>query len=528
MRIWQPLLSGIYQSSRKKAFLDVGLTLALLLTCLATVYRSLSQSFRHADQHHSLIPLDNYNSPVSPMTDQANLEQSFLHTLERLEHPFDFFAKFLPAVGARPLNSDLIELRHCHLAMVDYENYTAWAFPTLKDTHLQRFMVPEFSLGLLEIYATQKGFCDFAEYPLQIADNLSKSEDVLRTVPANDSLPRFAIVIVAFKDTAHLKRLVKAVHLPHHYIIIHLERFTSTRYAIQVKRIASLYRNVVVVQFGTVTYRTDSVSMINYQIMNWLVNDLQLEYNYHFTLDGAVYPLYSASELAQHLQTSKHDVWLGEILHNGKVLNDDGGYQWISLARKRFVFTKRKEERLITQKIKRNGFVVTIPDFIKTNMTKKTNSGNQGVFSHKFVKELTNSAQVKELFALAKYGCCCCIEERTWIAAARILGYKNQALETASMFQVWGGGTTCGGSMSNAVLSLNASLCFRTEDASKNVTISDVPRKEGGPFHFHGNEMLEALKNAKKRGLMFARKFNSQDPSSMELLRIIQSELHQT
>jgi hypothetical protein len=38
--------------------------------------------------------------------------------------------------------------------------------------------------------------------------------------------------------------------------------------------------------------------------------------------------------------------------------------------------------------------------------------------------------------------------------------------------------------------------------------------------------MLRALKNAKKRGFMFARKFDSEDPSSMELLRVIQRELH--
>jgi hypothetical protein len=162
-------------------------------------------------------------------------------------------------------------------------------------------MVPEFALGLLEMYATHKGLCNFAEYPLQIAYDLSTAEEVLKTVPANDSLPRFAIVIVAFKDAAHLEKLVKAVHLPHHYIIIHLERLTSPSYATQVRRIASQYRNVAVVQFGTVTYRTDSVSMINYQIMNWLVNDLKLEYDYHFTLGGAVYPLHSANRTGSTL-----------------------------------------------------------------------------------------------------------------------------------------------------------------------------------------------------------------------------------
>jgi hypothetical protein len=534
------LRHGINQSMRRKPVFDVGLILALVLICLAIAYRSIRQSLRQTDQYppipleHQKIPYTPSNIPATPsnthatpIPHDASVDQSFLHTLKRLGYPFDFLEKVLPNVGARPLDSDLIELRHCHLAFVDYANYTAWALPILDYAHLRKFMVPEFSLGLLEIYATQMGLCDFAEYPLQITDNLSDAEQVLRTVPAHDSLPRLAIVIVAFKDAAHLKRLIKAVHLPHHFIIIHLERLTSKTYSTQVRMIASLYKNVAVVQFGTIAYRTDSVSMINYQIMNWLVNDLKLEYNYHFSLDGAVYPLYSANELAQHLQTTKRDVWLGEILHNGKVLVDDGGsYQWISLARKRFLFTKRKQELFITEQINRNGFVVTIPEFIKTNMTKRTNSGNQGVFSQKFVKELTNSPQVKELFALAKYGCCCCIEESSWIAAASILGYAKQAMEATSMFQVWGGETACAGGMRNAVLSLNASLCFKTEDASENRTVSIVGNKKGGPFYLYGHDMLKALKNAKKRGFMFARKFNSEDPSSMELLRIIQRELH--
>jgi hypothetical protein len=389
-------------------------------------------------------------------------------------------------------------------------------------------MIPEITLGLLEMYATQKGFCDFAAYPLQISYDLSDAEALLRSVPANDSLPRFAFVIIAFKDAVHLERLVKAVHLPHHYIILHLERSTSPSYAIQVRRLASQYRNIAVVEFGTIIYPTDSISMINYQIMNWLVNTLKLAYDYHFTLGGAVYPLYSAKELAQHLKAVKHDVWLGAILHNGKALVGDGMGQWDYLVRKRLIFTsgERKYQQR-TKTTNQNGFVVTIPDFIKTNMTKKTNSGNQGVFSHKFLKELTNSAQVKELFSIAKYGCCCCLEERTWIAAARIIGYKKQALEAASMFQVWGGDSSCKSSMNNAVLSVNASLCFKTEDASENSKFSKESHTEGVPFYLYGNEMLAALKDAKNRGFMFARKFDSEDPSSAELLGIIQSELHQ-
>jgi hypothetical protein len=61
------------------------------------------------------------------------LDHAFLRTLEILESPFDFFEKILPAVGARPLNSDVVELRHCQLPMVDYTNYTTWAIAILND-----------------------------------------------------------------------------------------------------------------------------------------------------------------------------------------------------------------------------------------------------------------------------------------------------------------------------------------------------------------------------------------------------------
>ena len=96
------------------------------------------------------------------------------------------------------------------------------------------------------------------------------------------------------------------------------------------------------------------------------------------------------------------------------------------------------------------------------------------------------------------------------------------------MFQTWGGKPTCKTAKNNAVLSGNANLCFLNADASENSTVlSKDAYKEGRPFYFYGNEMLESLKDAKKRGFMFARKFDSENPSSRELLRIIQSEIHQ-
>jgi hypothetical protein len=139
-----------------------------------------------------------------------------------------------------------------------------------------------------------------------------------------------------------------------------------------------------------------------------------------------------------------------------------------------------------------------------------------------------------ELFALAKYGCCCCIEERTWITALALIddGAFHDALAHTSMFQVWGGLTelTCGSSMNNAVLSSNASLCYRLEDVHlhnmepKNETAGK--RKKTNPVNLWGNETMAYLTRAKARGVWFARKFKSTDEQSMALLKAVQNHLH--
>jgi hypothetical protein len=86
-------------------------------------------------------------------------------------------------------------------------------------------------------------------------------------------------------------------------------------------------------------------------------------------------------------------------------------------------------------------------------------------------------------------------------------------LSKTSVFQLWGGNEECGGSMSNAVLSLNGSLCFRTEDPSADT------------MYFRGNQTLEWLRQAKKKGVLFARKFRSFDKDSIRLMNAIRTEL---
>ena len=220
------------------------------------------------------VPLPPDHSPALRMAAKDSPGHGLVDKISNLCEPFGFLSEVLPTIGPRPLNSDVVELRHCQLGLLDYSKYSAWADAILDDARPNfeskvksnspevmnltsdawtETMVPEMALGLLEIYATNEGHCDFSKYPLQIPYDFSQAATVLRAVPVDaNGLPRLAIVIIAFKDATLLSSLVQALHLVHHYIIIHLERSTSSAYTNQVIRIGSQYSNVVVVKFGTV------------------------------------------------------------------------------------------------------------------------------------------------------------------------------------------------------------------------------------------------------------------------------------
>jgi hypothetical protein len=170
-----------------------------------------------------------------------------------------------------------------------------------------------------------------------------------------------------------------------------------------------------------------------------------------------------------------------------------------------------------------------IPLTIRNAMTRKSTSGNQGIYSHHVIEKLLHSTDVMQLFALSKYGCCCCLEERNWIAALHMIGYGEDALAHTGMFQVWGGNSyECHGTMNNAVLSTNASICFRSEDPGRRTIRGNNHTNQtttATSMYFYGNEMWDAIVDAKQRGLLFARKFHTDRPDSMEIRHRIQNEL---
>mmetsp|Transcript_28567 Transcript_28567/g.61517 ORF Transcript_28567/g.61517 Transcript_28567/m.61517 type:complete len:627 (+) Transcript_28567:133-2013(+) len=528
---------------------------------LPIIVRTMQRYFPQIQHSNATTTNNDGDSGISTLDSTKILEREQWRVLEVL---MDHYSK-----TPHPIDSDVVELRHCRLHMINYFKFSSWASVILQDAwpkierKLRRNaeevkglgrkddwdddMYREFCFGLLEIFATHSHgggkngqICEFDKYSLKIQrGDLLSAELILRnaskSLSSNTNLPRLVFVIVAFQDADHLEALIKACFMPHHLIIVHLERRSPLSFTKSVRQIEKQYENVAVVQFGSIIYQTDSVSTVNYQIMNWVTEELNISYDYWLTLGNAAYPLLGAEELTNYFLKSTRDIWLGELRNN----NNNGGWvSWAYLERKRLVFTMGEQKYTQrTKKWKQNGlFESPIPDYIKTNMTEKTNSGNQAVFSYKVVKKLIASPQVKELFGIAKYGCCCCLEERTWIAAARIIGHGAEAMEAASMFQVWGGEPKCGnGSMKNALLKPNATICYKSEDLTKQFVLERHSRPNDSRrifiddvehTFFRGDKLLEELRLAKQQGVLFARKFKSSDRESLELIEMIKRNIH--
>ena len=332
----------------------------------------------------------------------------------------------------------------------------------------------------------------------------ASSSNNVQFQPSSNGTTRIVVVIVAYQDVTHLEKFIDAIYLPQHYIIIHLEENGSDSFRRQIEELIlskyAKYNNVVILQFGTIIYKTDSISTINLRIMNYLVNDLQLKYDYHITLGGATYPLYNdATEFMKQLtsQQPDRDVWLGELLHKGNQVDSSSGSggNLNVLYNKRLMISSStlvtfvqnvvqyqqtqqratdrsnnnnnattntttntemmmiKVQQMMMKKNmkyqKRIGFVFGRPppstapvsssqksesslnsnsnDIImswivndsKNIMKYKSISGNQGVYSYNTVQRLLNSTKVLQLFALSKYSCCCCVEEKLWITSGR-------------------------------------------------------------------------------------------------------------
>ncbi|KAG7362232.1 core-2/I-branching enzyme [Nitzschia inconspicua] len=468
--------------------------------------------------------------------------------------------------------SDIVQLQHCLQTpwpqpVSLWKNFKEWAVPILRDkwddkkevhmsinTTAKQLVKDEFTMQMLEIYLAtyHTNLCNYSEYQFHrfpfnddkkrhsFETALQKIRPRSKTFLSLQDNPSVRIVfsIVAYQDAEHLQRLVQTIWMPQHLIVLHIEEHTPLQFQEAVHGIADRYSNVIVLQFGTIVYETDSVSQVNLEIFEWL-NTIDWEFDYAVTLGGATFPLWNATALNQYLYNAKlhgQQVWLGELLHNSqRVHHPQATLVW---NRKRLYTSIAEGEKLSL----RLGNIVStlIPQWLNQAMHYKSTSGNQGIYSFEIVKRLLKQPQIKQLFALAKYGCCCCLEERTWIAAIGMMGLLEQAKENYSMFQLWGApavsaaGSTesvpCHGGMKNSVLEINTHphSCYRSEHAYDWVEDrpEDGPMRSKATFMMNATEVWERLVEAKSRGTLFARKFHSSNEQSVLMIQKVVQELH--
>lgn len=403
------------------------------------------------------------------------------------------------------VQSDFVELKHCNLSAVDEAEFHSKATP-LVDTAIEALKIStdeasiEFKAELLEQFATFERLCNFSTYRPSIPAFVAERAQKTLPLSAFNNSIKVVFCISAFKDVDQLGKLVDALPTENAMVVIHLERTVSDEYHQDVlKRCPS----ALVLRFGSVVYRTDSLTAINIRILRWLTLELRLLYEYVVLMDGSAFPLIAPHEWETYL--SESPVWLGELKHKGEQVT--GSSMVAPFLHQRLIHTPTKEHK----RLPGNTWKSDLDSFPwSMHLQYKSTSGNQAAYHRNVVVQLLQSNDVMELFAVSKYACCCCVEERNWIAAIAIVGFVHDALTKTSVFQLWGGGEECQGSMNNAVLSLNNSLCYRTEAVYAT------------EMYFRGSETLSQLQAAKERGTLFARKFRSNDGDSIRLMKDIQ------
>jgi hypothetical protein len=460
------------------------------------------------------------------------------------------------------LHSDIVELHHCKSIWTSpifgWTNFTTWAEPLVNQTRLQLHLPlqqqkeqgqQEIILELLELYSLHYGYCDFSRYrpTLGHESNAFGKTAMLATPPG---LARCAIVIAVHRlDPTHFKRLLQAIHMPHHYVVLYLDRHAPESWHSSLVTIAKSLKfdNIEVIQFGTI--QAEDRSIIHLKIMRWLTIELGLTFDYHITLDSSSFPLLSAKAMAQHLHASSQSVWLGTLTEQGNLPSKSQTHR---LVNTRLVTTSTPATVTLGRIFSDN---TVLPDLLVQDnrllMNHKTASGSYAIFSQSLVQRLLSSPKALQIFALSKYGTS--LESYNWMAALQLLrttddnnsilpgnnNIVNQAKLFTSMFQLWGGTNDREKALRDdadaAVLSVDPTKCYRIEHASvvkavrgepTNTTVfspSDwaIPQER---LVLHGiGDVWTHIKGAIQVGFLFARQFDSSDKQSVELLEAIEN-----
>ena len=479
-----------------------------------------------------------------------------------LSEPFDFLPDLLRTYAKKLrqstaeldqewLDSDIAELHHCHSiftkrethSMMNWSDFTEWARPWVNKT-MPQLKRPEISkedeailreeiiVELLEIYGTQHSYCKFHRYRPTFVHGGNAFAGATLAPPAGHARLAF-VIAVRRHDPAHIKRLVRAIYLPYHYIVLHLDMQMDEGMQTDLLEIAHDYENVVVVRFGTIHAGMDGMTNVHLKLMRWLTLELKLNFDFHITLDGASFPLLSAEDLSQQLYASSKSVWLGTLTQQGNLVRQS---QQRQIVDKRLATTSIPEVASL-------GFIFqepNLPNWFRSDILNyKTVSGVNAVFSQSIVRKLLSSPDAMTIFGLSKYGCCS-LGNYNWMAAMQVLDQKggnnistqDEAKTQTAMFQLYGGtdGNCETDSEETAILTLDASRCYRIEHPqvvkavhNESYAASDfdwrIP-KDRRSVH-GGSELVKSLQHAKKAGFLFARQFDSTNPQSVALLEEI-------
>ncbi|CAB9499516.1 expressed unknown protein [Seminavis robusta] len=511
---------------------------------------------------------------------------SFLHyklTIpDSLPAPFDFLPDLLrnyaeeirmytSELDHEWLDSDIVELHHCRSILTSermgWTNFTEWASPLVNRTRYELHeanpalsdqqldnMQQEIILELLELYAMHYGFCNFHRYrPALVKDSKAFEDTSKLDAPANSARCAFVITVLA-NDSTHVKRLIQAIHMPHHYIVLHLDQQANEELKTELLELAELYENLELVQFGTIRAdREDSMSGIHLKIMRWLTIELGLVFDYHVTLDGASFPLLNAEELARYLFASSHSIWLGTLTEQGNLATKT---QTKRLTHARLTTTSIPATvslgKIFSEKVTLPPELASAAQANRLLLNHKTTKGSYAIFSQDLIRRLLSSPAALQLLASSKYACCSTsFDNYDWMGALELLGVwvnedsfsiPNQAKQYTSMFQLWGGTDNCGDALrddlatDSAMLSTNPSHCYRIEHPQ---VVKVVMGKKFNTTAFvetdysipkdqllvkGEGEVWKHLKSAKKVGFLFARQFDSTHPQSVALLNAIEQE----
>ena len=425
--------------------------------------------------------------------------------------------------------SDVVDLYYCDFQNINWTAFMYWAEPALEEA-LQSTssllnvstIAKEWSLELLEIYGQHFEYCDFSKWHPNLPNTteIFSAGKQLQQVASTNTVPsehaRVLFCIIAYKDSKHLQRLIESIHMSHHLIVIQLDRYVDVEFSNEAKRIAGVYENVVVVQFGTIVYLTGTISRLNIQLMHWAHQTLELRYDYHIVIDGAAYPLLEKEEMAQYLYRSNHSVWLGHAAGHTA-----GGIDLLS--RKTLVTTTSANNNTIhflsDSAFQNHTFV--FPDWIQDAMEgQKTNSGNTAAYSYSVIRQMITDPRIMQLHCLGKYAGeeYRYVEEYTWASTMNLLGLANQAQHNIATSQFWQyDKDTWWVSISNAILTNIGDQYYFSGD----LNLTDGNHAFNGPIAL----MTYLTKAKNERNALFARKFSSTVRQSVKLLNQIEEEI---